>query len=223
MRAVDIIQKKRDGQELSTEEISYLIQGYSRGDIPDYQMSAWAMAVFFQGMTAKETGDLTMAMAKSGDQVDLSPIAGIKVDKHSTGGVGDKTTNKNINILLPLNSGLSHNFKEWATNIYDSYKTHFKSWLIQKISDLGLEPKPKSLSLITGVSQYSLKSYLVYNVAPQKEYFLKIIDGLNLKPEDFFKYAKISTDVELTFDIVKMVDNWQNKNLYKSKSTEVTT
>ena len=92
MRMYDIIAKKRDGQELSEAEISFLINGYVNGDIPDYQMSAFLMAAYLNGMTEKETHFMTSEVAHSGDMVDLSPIEGIKVDKHSTGGVGDKTT-----------------------------------------------------------------------------------------------------------------------------------
>ena len=92
MRMVDLIIKKQEGKALTKEEIRFIIDGYTDGSIPDYQMSAWAMAVFFQDMTDEERMELTMAMAESGDQIDLSAIAGIKVDKHSTGGVGDTTT-----------------------------------------------------------------------------------------------------------------------------------
>lgn len=92
MRMVDLISKKRDGGILSKEEIEFIIKGYTQEDIPDYQMSAWAMAVFYRGMTSEEVANLTMSMVHSGDTVDLSKIAGIKVDKHSTGGVGDTTT-----------------------------------------------------------------------------------------------------------------------------------
>jgi pyrimidine-nucleoside phosphorylase len=92
MRAVDIIIKKREKQELSKEELEYFIRGYTAGQIPDYQAAAWAMAVVLNGMNLRETTDLTLAMAFSGEVVDLTHVVPIAVDKHSTGGVGDKTT-----------------------------------------------------------------------------------------------------------------------------------
>jgi pyrimidine-nucleoside phosphorylase len=92
MRTVDLIQRKRDGEELSPEEIEFLINGYTSGDIPDYQMSSFLMAVYFSGMTDREVSRLTECMLHSGDTVDLSSVPGVKVDKHSTGGVGDKTS-----------------------------------------------------------------------------------------------------------------------------------
>jgi pyrimidine-nucleoside phosphorylase len=92
MRTVDLIQRKRDGEELAPEEIEFLVEGYTSGDIPDYQMSSFLMAVFFAGMSDREVSRLTECMLRSGDTVDLSAVPGIKVDKHSTGGVGDKTS-----------------------------------------------------------------------------------------------------------------------------------
>jgi len=92
MRVVDIIAKKRDGLELTAEEIGFFVRGFTSGEIPDYQVSAWAMAVLLRGMSTQETIDLTMAMVRSGVTLDLSPVAPLVVDKHSSGGVGDKTT-----------------------------------------------------------------------------------------------------------------------------------
>ena len=92
MRMYDLIMKKRNGGVLTDAEIEFMIDGYVKGDVPDYQMSAMLMAIWFKGMNAHETTELTKVMAKSGDMIDLSAIQGKKVDKHSTGGVGDKTT-----------------------------------------------------------------------------------------------------------------------------------
>jgi pyrimidine-nucleoside phosphorylase len=113
MRTVDLIQRKRDGEELAPEEIEFLVEGYTNGDIPDYQMSAFLMATFFSGMSEREVSRLTECMLRSGDTVDLSSVPGIKVDKHSTGGVGDKTSfivaplAAAAGVVVPMMSGRS--------------------------------------------------------------------------------------------------------------------
>ncbi|HWQ55228.1 MAG TPA: thymidine phosphorylase [Bryobacteraceae bacterium] len=111
MRTVDLIQRKRDGGELTPDEIEYLVEGYTKGDIPDYQMSAFLMATYFASMTDREVSRLTECMLRSGEVVDLAGIPGVKVDKHSTGGVGDKTSlivaplAAAVGVIVPMMSG----------------------------------------------------------------------------------------------------------------------
>src|SRR5260370_2759703 len=111
MRTVDLIHRKRDGEELTPEEITAIVDGYTRNEIPDYQMSAFLMAVFYSGMTDREVSSLTDGMIRSGEVVDLSSIPGMKVDKHSTGGVGDKTSlisaplAASAGVVVPMISG----------------------------------------------------------------------------------------------------------------------
>ena len=111
MRTVDLIQRKRDGEELVPEELIHLVEGYTSGQIPDYQLSAFLMAVFFSGMTDSEVSTLTDCMLRSGETIDLSAIPGVKVDKHSTGGVGDKTSliaaplAASAGVIVPMISG----------------------------------------------------------------------------------------------------------------------
>jgi pyrimidine-nucleoside phosphorylase len=111
MRTVDLIHRKRDGEELSVEEIAYLVDGYNQGSLPDYQMASFLMATFYSGMTDREVSALTDCIIRSGEQVDLSDIPGVKVDKHSTGGVGDKTSliaaplAASAGVIVPMISG----------------------------------------------------------------------------------------------------------------------
>jgi pyrimidine-nucleoside phosphorylase len=148
MRTVDLIQRKRDGEELNREEIEFLVGGYTRGEIPDYQMSAFLMATFFSGMTDQEVRPLTDLMMRSGETVDLSSIPGIKVDKHSTGGVGDKTSlivaplAAAAGVVVPMMSGRALGHTGGTLDKLESipgFRTDLtKDEFIQQLSEIGL-------------------------------------------------------------------------------------
>src|SRR6202171_5050316 len=148
MRTVDLIQRKRDGEELAPEEIDFLVDGYTTGEIPDYQMSAFLMAVYFSGMTDREVSRLTECMLRSGETVDLSSIEGFKVDKHSTGGVGDKTSlivaplAAAAGVVVPMMSGRALGHTGGTLDKLESipgFRTNFTPEEIQKqLAELGL-------------------------------------------------------------------------------------
>src|SRR5664280_2734997 len=148
MRAVDLIQRTRDRAELSPEEIEFLVEGYTNGDIPDYQMSSFLMAVFFSGMSDREVSRLTECMLRSGDTVDLSSIPGVKVDKHSTGGVGDKTSlivaplAAAAGVVVPMMSGRALGHTGGTLDKLDSipgFRTNLSAEEFEKqLSELGL-------------------------------------------------------------------------------------
>jgi len=148
MRTVDLIQRKRDGKELAPEEIEFLVEGYTSGSIPDYQMSSFLMAVFFSGMSDREVSRLTECMLRSGDTVDLSAIPGVKVDKHSTGGVGDKTSfivaplAAAAGVVVPMMSGRALGHTGGTLDKLESipgFRTNLTSEEFQKqLAELGL-------------------------------------------------------------------------------------
>src|SRR5471032_2025791 len=148
MRTVDLIQRKRDGEELAPEEIEFLVNGYTSGEIPDYQMSAFLMAVFFSDMSDREISRLTECMLGSGDTIDLSHIPGVKVDKHSTGGVGDKTSfivaplAAAAGVVVPMMSGRALGHTGGTLDKLESipgFRTDLSAEEFQKqLSELGL-------------------------------------------------------------------------------------
>ena len=148
MRTVDLIQRKRDGRELTPEEIEYLVGGYTTGDIPDYQMSAFLMAVYFSGMTDREVSSLTECMLRSGESVDLSAVPGMKVDKHSTGGVGDKTSlivaplAAAAGVIVPMMSGRALGHTGGTLDKLESipgFRTNLSAEEVQKqLAEIGL-------------------------------------------------------------------------------------
>jgi hypothetical protein len=204
MRAVDLIRQKRNGKRLSAEEISFLINGYCTGDIPDYQMSAWAMAVFFQGMTAEETADLTTAMAQSGEQTDLSGIGGIKVDKHSTGGVGDKTTPKSISFQIKISPDFTGNIDDSVLNLYIKAKDNFSNWIIL-ISNGGIN-NPFQLHKATGLSYTVCRSYFSKTAFPSRSSAEKIASYLGMDISSFISFIGIDLSTDMFYDLLNRIE-----------------
>lgn len=180
MRMVDLIQKKKNGGVLVQEEINFIVRGYTNGDIPDYQVSALLMAIYFKGMNKKEIADLTLAYVNSGDIVDLSAITGIKVDKHSTGGVGDKVSL----IVLPLVAGVGIP--------------------VAKMSGRGLGHTGGTIDKLESIAGFNIElsqEQFIFNV---NHYKMAIVgQSANLTPADKKIYAL--RDVTATVDSIPLI------------------
>src|SRR5665647_766359 len=180
MRMVDLIQKKENGGVLVQEEINFIVRGYTNGDIPDYQVSALLMAIYFKGMNKKEIADLTLAYVNSGDIVDLSAITGIKVDKHSTGGVGDKVSL----IVLPLVAGVGIP--------------------VAKMSGRGLGHTGGTIDKLESIAGFNIElsqEQFIFNV---NHYKMAIVgQSANLTPADKKIYAL--RDVTATVDSIPLI------------------
>lgn len=166
MRALDIIEKKRDNEVLTDAEIGFMVNGYTKGDIPDYQMSAFCMAIYFRGMNEDESTSLAIHMLNSGDKLDLSSIPGVKVDKHSTGGVGDKTSL----VLAPMVASLGIKFA--------------------KMSGRGLGHTGGTLDKLESIPGYNINIPLDQFIAQVKDINLALVgQSGNLTPADKKMYA----------------------------------
>jgi len=217
MRMVDIIEKKRDGKELSTEEIQFFVKGYTEGTIPDYQAASLLMAIYFQDMTERERTDLTMAMVESGDTIDLSPIQGIKCDKHSTGGVGEAMTTNNIKEKNEY-TFYSH-LNSYIEIVHNAIRENVLKFIFYKKPTL-----PKSIKKFaekTGISEHTYRLYKSKMITPSYKMMMHIFDITESNEKEFTKYlnkqAKINVSSDFLMESLLFQKDVRKKYLFSRK------
>ena len=212
MRMYDIIAKKRDGGTLNHEELSFAVNGYVAGDVPDYQMSALLMAIYLRGMTDEETAMLTDVMAHSGDMVDLSAIAGIKADKHSTGGVGDKTTLViapivaacGVKIAKMSGRGLGHTGGtiDKMEAVPGTRTSLTQEEFFRQVNEIGISVIGQSGKIAVADKKQNGIAVLLFNLG--KNIDKKIMVLLNMKTRDI-AYNKFSVKSEFRPDFIALI------------------